>query len=49
MTYDKLSDSRMVGDFRSDDFEINTLRRTQLVATHERENTFFNLTVQPPP
>ncbi len=47
MTYDKLSDSRMVGDFRSDDFEINTLRRTQLVATHERENAFFNLTVQP--
>jgi hypothetical protein len=47
LTYDKLSDTRMVGDYRSEDFEINTQRRTHLVVTHERENALFNFSFQP--
>jgi hypothetical protein len=47
LTYDKLSDSRMVGDFRSDDFEINTEKRTHFLVTHQSESTFVNFHVQP--
>lgn len=47
LTWDKLSDTRMVGDFRSDDFEINTQKRTRLLVQHQLDNTFFNLSVQP--
>lgn len=47
MTYDKLSDYRMVGDYRSEDFEINTQRRTHLVITHSREDALLNLSFQP--
>lgn len=47
LTYDKLSDPRMVGDYRSEDFEINTQRRTHLVVTHQQDNTLFNLSLQP--
>lgn len=47
LTYDKLSDTRMVGDFRSDDFEINTQKRTRLLITHEANNTFMNFSLQP--
>lgn len=47
LTYDKLSDNRMVGDFKSDDFEINTQRRTQLLIYHQLDNFFANCRVQP--
>jgi len=47
LTYDKLSDTRMVGDYRSEDFEINTQRRTHLVVTHRREDALFNVSFQP--
>ncbi len=47
LTWDKLSDTRMVGDFRSDDFEINTQKRTRLLVQHQLDNTFFNMSVQP--
>lgn len=47
LTWDKLSDSRMVGDFRSDDFEINTQKRTHLILYHQLDYSFFNLHVQP--
>ena len=47
ITYDKYSDSRMVGDFRSDDFEINTQRRTQFLLYHQRNNLFANCRIQP--
>ncbi len=47
LTYDKLSDNRMVGDFRSEDFEINTQRRTQLLIYHQQDNMFANCRVQP--
>jgi len=47
LTWDKLSDTRMVGDFRSDDFEINTQKRTHLILYHQLESTLFNLSFQP--
>ncbi|MGC2595784.1 MAG: hypothetical protein WA347_05845 [Rhabdochlamydiaceae bacterium] len=47
LTWDKLSDTRMVGDFRSDDFEINTQKRTHLIIFHQLNSAFFNLSVQP--
>ncbi|MBS0620444.1 MAG: LPS-assembly protein LptD [Verrucomicrobia bacterium] len=47
ITWDKLSDTRMVGDFKSDDFEINTEKRTRLLLTHQIDNAFFNCSVQP--
>jgi hypothetical protein len=47
LTWDKLSDTRMVGDFRSDDFEINTEKRTRLMVQHQLDNVFFNGSLQP--
>ncbi len=47
VTWDKLSDTRMVGDFRSDDFEINTQKRTHLILYHQLNSTLFNLSFQP--
>ncbi len=47
LTYDKFSDNRMVGDFRSDDFEINTQKRTRFQVTHETNNLFAHLSLQP--
>jgi hypothetical protein len=46
LTWDKLSDTRMVNDFRSDDFEINTEKRTRFLVTHQLDSAFFNLSVQ---
>lgn len=46
-TYDKLSDYRMVGDYKSEDFEINTQKRTHLVVTHFREDSLFHFSFQP--
>lgn len=47
LTWDKLSDTRMVGDFRSDDFEINTKKQTSFMVQHQRNSIFFNLSVLP--
>lgn len=47
LTWDKLSDTRMVGDFRSDDFEINTQKRTLFTVMHQLDSTFFNFRFQP--
>ncbi len=47
ITWDKLSDSRMVGDFRSDDFEINTQKRTRFLFQHQISNAFFHVSMQP--
>ncbi len=47
LTWDKLSDTRMVGDFRSDDFEINTEKRSRFVLSHQVDRCFLNLKVQP--
>ncbi len=47
LTWDKFSDTRMVNDFRSDDFEINTEKRTRLLVQHQFDNTFLHFSVQP--
>lgn len=47
LTWDKLGDTRMVGDFRSDDFEINTQKRTKLMIYHRMNDAFVNFNVQP--
>jgi hypothetical protein len=47
LTWDKLSDTRMVGDFKSDDFEINTEKRSHLLLQHQIDSAAFNLSVQP--
>ncbi|MES2199365.1 MAG: hypothetical protein V4489_04275 [Chlamydiota bacterium] len=40
LTYDKFSDLKMISDFPSSDFEINTQKRSRLLVTH-REDTVF--------
>lgn len=37
VTWDKYSDVRMPADFRSDDFEVNTAKKTIAYVRHERE------------
>ena len=43
LTWDKLSHTRMVGDFRSDDFEINTEKRSRFLLSHQVDRCFLNL------
>jgi len=45
--WDKLSDDRMVGDFRDADFELNTQKATYLEASHYDRSVFGDLTVRP--
>jgi hypothetical protein len=45
--YDKLSDDKMPQDFKSDDFELNTQKRTILWVSHQETNYFAKLNVQP--
>lgn len=45
--YDKLSDDQMPGDFKSDDFEINTQKRTLLLIDHNEENLLTRFRLQP--
>ncbi|MFI5334023.1 MAG: hypothetical protein ACHQT8_02510 [Chlamydiales bacterium] len=45
--YDKLSDEKMPGDFRSDDFEVNTQKRTRLLISHHRDQLLASLSLQP--
>jgi hypothetical protein len=47
MAYDRLSDDKMPQDFKSDDFELNTQKRTILTVSHHQDNYFANFTVQP--
>lgn len=47
LQWDKLSDDRMVGDFRDADFELNTQKATYLEATHYDRSVFGSLTVRP--
>ncbi|MEN9343549.1 MAG: hypothetical protein RLZZ453_336 [Chlamydiota bacterium] len=46
LSWDKLSDSRMVGDFKSDDFEINTEKRTRFFASHKFDVAFSRINVE---
>lgn len=47
MQWDRMSDNRMVGDFSSSDFEINTEKETYLLFSHLAENGFANVNVRP--
>lgn len=38
ITWDKFSDIRMPGDFKTSDFEINTANRSLFLGRHEKEN-----------
>lgn len=45
--YDKLSDDQMPQDFKSDDFEINTQKRTILLIDHQEDTMYTSLRLQP--
>ena len=47
MCYDKLSDNKMPQDFKSDDFELSTQKRTILWVNHIQDNYFTRLNIQP--
>ena len=47
LQWDKLSDHRMVSDFKSEDFEINTEKMTFLTLTHWEDRTFARLIFHP--
>lgn len=45
--WDRLSDDRMVSDFKSKDFEINTEETTYLLLTHFADDVFGMVSVRP--
>ncbi len=45
--YDKLSDEKMPGDFKNDDFEVNTQERTRLFVHHHEKQLLSSLSLQP--
>lgn len=45
--WDKLSDERMVSDFRSGDFEINTRKRSYFFFQHQETEGFGSINVEP--
>ncbi len=47
LTYDKYSDLKMVSDFRSSDFVIDTQKRSRLLINHQENSAFGTLSVQP--
>ncbi|NGX37460.1 MAG: hypothetical protein K1000chlam2_00616 [Chlamydiae bacterium] len=47
MQWDKMSDDRMVGDFKDPDFEVNTQKVTYLEFSHYKSWTFTELSVRP--
>ncbi|MES2344734.1 MAG: hypothetical protein V4494_02190 [Chlamydiota bacterium] len=47
MTYDKMSDIKMPSDFKNDDFEVNTQKRTILHVDHKQDNFFGTFNFQP--
>lgn len=47
MGYDKLSDDKMAQDFKSDDFELNTQKRTILKVQHREQDHFTEFNFQP--
>ncbi len=46
LSYDKLSDDKMPQDFKDDDFEVNTQKRTILWLSHSTDNTASRFTLQ---
>jgi hypothetical protein len=47
LQYDKFSDVKMPDDFKTDDFEVNTMTRTFLLLTHKEDEFISSLSVQP--
>lgn len=47
LQWDKLSDDRMVSDFKDSDFEVNTQKSTYLHFSHYAENGFTQFNVRP--
>ena len=47
LSYDKMSDNKMPQDFKNDDFEINTEKRTRLLIDHRERNVAARLSFQP--
>lgn len=47
MTYDKLHDPLMAGDFKTDEFEINTQKQTVFWVHHQEDHAFATLRFQP--
>ncbi|HSW86923.1 MAG TPA: hypothetical protein VLG49_05430 [Rhabdochlamydiaceae bacterium] len=47
MTWDKMRDDKMPADFKSDDFEVNTQKRTILFINHQGDNLYSSFRVQP--
>ncbi len=45
--WDRMSDDRMVGDFRDTDFEINTQKTTYLEGLHYSRSAYTGLTLRP--
>lgn len=47
LTWDKYSDVRMPGDFKSEDFEVNTAMKTIFYVHHKEDNLITSLKVRP--
>ncbi|KPK33064.1 MAG: hypothetical protein AMS24_02395 [Chlamydiae bacterium SM23_39] len=47
ITWDKYSDIKMPSDFKSDDFEINTAKKTEGIIHHQKKNLITFLHAQP--
>ncbi|MCI0382092.1 MAG: hypothetical protein L0207_03455 [Chlamydiae bacterium] len=47
LQWDKMSDERIISDFKSEDFEINTQKRNYFSITHEADDVFANIYVEP--
>jgi len=47
LCYDRLSDDKMPQDFKSDDFELNTQKRTILWVSHYQDNYCARMNLQP--
>lgn len=47
MTYDKFKDLKMISDFPSSDFEINTQKRTRLLINHQEDIAFGTIDLSP--
>jgi hypothetical protein len=47
LTYDKYRDLKMISDFPSSDFEIDTQKRTQLLVYHQEDTAFASIRLEP--
>lgn len=47
LSYDKFSDLKMISDFASSDFEINTQKRTEFRLRHQEESFYGSFIIEP--